>query len=388
VIPPPPGTGWEEPTILASGLADDPVGFVESVRQVNPILAARCLTEAGIQAPTNIAENMKYHLLREMTDRRVHLRFRIAAGDVLGKLGDPRLSETVVNGQRMLLPPFVEIPVGAFWMGSGWRETVITWLNTGALLWSDESPRHKVELPTFYIGQYPVTNAEYECFVKARGYEDERWWRSQAAREWLKATTRNRPDYWNDALCNNPSQPVVGLTWFEANAYCAWLDKGFQVAGPKVQIYRNGKLETRNLVPATCVVRLPTEAEWEKAARGKRNWVYPWGNRWNQGCANTYGANTHRAVPVGIYPEGATPEGVFDLAGNVWEWTSTAKRDYPYKLDDRENPEGVDSRVARGGAFLYVQFRSRSTYRLGDSPAYLSSRRGFRLVLSPIKFAL
>jgi formylglycine-generating enzyme required for sulfatase activity len=395
VIPPPPGTGWEEPTILASGLTREAerATFVEAVGKINPILAARCLTEAGIPTPAETKTKTQNDLLNAMTDVRVHLRYRIAAGDALGKLGDPRLQEIDADGTRVLIPPFVEIPGGPFWMGSGWWDTILTWLNTRETPDRDDEPRHQVDVLTFYIAQFPVTNVEYACFIRAGGYEDEHWWKTQAARAWLKKTTEHKPRYWNDAQYNNSAQPVAGVTWYEANAYCAWMTDRIQNSIVRCQIEEKLGINLQSLRNATqseiknlnLEIRLPTEAEWEKAARGRNGRQYAWGNVWNRERANTGDSNTRRTTPVGIYPNGGTPEQVYDLAGNLWEWTSTLYRKYPYQNDERENPEGEDARVVRGGSFNYSSWFSRCASRLLYNPVNLFRRQGLRVVLSPIR---
>ena len=318
-LPPPPSTGWEEPTVLAAGLAADPTSFVQAVQRTNLVLAARCLKESGQPAsPTQIA-SVQQALLREIADLHVHLRARIAAGEALGKLGDPRFQDVTVNGQRVLLPPLVRIPAGEFQMGSSaWQ---VLWLALrGFSLASDERPRHTLSLPEFYIGQFPVTNAEYACFIEAGGYQQDKYWSTPTARAWRRGELtesgplaeamkiwqavkenptliqqmhrsgsspqtvatweqlrqmeevqvremlgkqyaerpRDRPGFWNDERFNNPSQPVVGVTWYEALAYCTWLD------AQRASI-REARLPVAlPPVPSGYVIRLPTEAEWDR----------------------------------------------------------------------------------------------------------------------------
>ena len=445
-LPPPPTTRWEEPTILATGMCQDPHKFLDAVRAINPVLAARCLTESGIAIPDDAKKQTQDALLGEMNNLAVHLRYRIAAGDALGNLGDPRLQEVDANGTRILLPPFVEIPGGKFKMGTGNWEAIQ--LSARGLTWvTNEVPQHRVEVPPFYIAQFPVTNAEYACFIRAGGYANETYWQTEAAcawrrgeqsesptlKQWLpiwQAYQKNpkqildilgrnlnsaqlstaeeilklsedalrkklsemdskrpldRPAFWEDASANNPSQPVVGVTWFEANAYCVWLTEQLRMASVELRIVNS----TRPIaIPnSQFAIRLATEAEWEKAARGTRGWKYPWGNQWDATRVNTDESHTIRTTPVGIYPHGATPEKVLDLAGNVWEWTSTLFAKYPYRDDGRENPEGDDRRVVRGGSFdLSGASRdARCAFRNHYDPVGFSRDQGLRLVLSPIR---
>lgn len=287
-LPLPPATGWEEPTLLAAGLAPQPAAFIETVRAANPVLAAPCLTEIGISDDPAQVTALQQDLLGAIQNRRVHLRARIAAGEALGRLGDPRFQAVQVNGQRILLPPLIHIPGGSFVMGSGFWE--VQWLFWQGFFWAkDERPRCRVELPGFFIGQYPVTNAEFACFIAAGGYQEERWWTTAQARCWLRGELseeaiesflkfwrfykasparlrqrswspkvvasweelvemdeakvrqravqvyaerpRDQPASWDDEQFNNPSQPVVGVTWYEAQAYCRWLDAQWRAAG-------------------------------------------------------------------------------------------------------------------------------------------------------------
>jgi len=444
-LPPPPTTGWEEPTILAAGLAADPAAFVEAVRRSNTVLAARCLDETGVRCPAALIEAVRTDLQREIGDDQIHLRARIAAGEALGRLGDPRFQEVEVKGQRVLLPPLVHIPAGPFRMGSGrwhvWRLILqgFTWAR-------DERPRHAVDLPPFLVGRFPVTNAEYTCFVAAGGYRDERYWPTEEARAWRrgeasesrvlkewmdtwravredpaglerlrrggasprevatweqlrhleeeqarevfgKAYTdrpRDRPAFSDDERYASPAQPVVGVTWYEALAYCTWLEEQIQMANCGLTVWREGVMTT--VQPSSFPVfhvRLPSEAEWEKAARMKRGWIYPWGNRWDSARANTWEGHVLRPSPAGVYPGGATSDGVHDLSGNVWEWTRSLYRPYPYRPDDgREALESEGYRVVRGGSWDDVQRDARCAFRDGDFADDYYDFLGFRLVVS------
>ena len=448
-LPPPPSTGWEEPTVLAAGLATDPAAFLEAMRRSNPVLAARCLTEAGAETgliPAQLAEIVQSDLLQDMGDRRVHLRARIAAGETLGRLGDPRYERIEVHGQTVILPPLVYVPGGPLRMGSSrWQVQRLTW--RGFTLASDEQPRHEIELPAFLIGRYPVTNKEFGCFVDAGGYDNETYWPSEEGRAWRRGEAESgamrelmdvwqavksdpallgrlrragwtpqqvaawetlasmseeearaalgqaygerpldRPAFWDDARFNNPAQPVVGVTWHEALAYCCWLTEKMQEAGGTGQellVWRDGKPGTLNLRTETLAVRLPSEAEWERAARGRRGWIYPWGNRWDAARANTWEGHVLRTTPVGIYPDGGTPLGTHDLSGNVWEWTRSLYRPYPYWADDgREELEAEGYRVVRGGSWFHYQRFARCASRHGFIPDSFDYALGFRLVVS------
>ena len=447
-LPPPPTTGWEEPTALAAGLTPNPAAFIEAVRQVNPVLAARCLAEVG-DAGGELVPALQADLQREMGDRRVHLRARIAAGEALGRLGGSRFRAVEVGGQRVLLPPLVHVPAGTFRLGSSAGH--VLGLTLRGFSWArDERPRHPVGLGVFLIGCFPVTNAEYACFVAAGGYRQARHW-PEAARPWLRGEAvesgamkqlmdtwravkdnpallgqlrrggfsprdvaaweqlsrmeegevravlgktysdrpRDRPAFWDDERYNNPAQPVVGVTWWEAAAYCQWLTEALRAsnaipaAGIEWQAWRDGQLSTFNLQPGTFRVRLPTEAEWERAARGLGGRIYAWGNRWDAGRANTWEGHVLRPTPVGVYPAGATPDGSHDLSGNVWEWTSSLYRPYPYQAGDgREDLAAEGARVVRGGSWCYDLRNARCAFRGRNIPVSYNLDVGMRVVVS------
>jgi formylglycine-generating enzyme required for sulfatase activity len=214
---------------------------------------------------------------------------------------------------------WVTIPAGAFWLGSDAAAPV------SAVLPS-ELPQHQLDLAEFRIAQTPVTNAAYAEFVGATGH--------LPPTHWLTGQPPAR-------LANHP---VTHVDWYDAQAFCQW-------AG----------------------VRLPTEAEWEKAARGdalEENAVriYPWGNAPPDQTLLNYRRSGKRTTttPVDRYPCGASPYGVLDLAGNVWEWVSSAYAPYPYiAADGREDLQAPQQRVLRGGSFAspsaaYVRCAMRS----------------------------
>jgi formylglycine-generating enzyme required for sulfatase activity len=194
-----------------------------------------------------------------------------------------------------------------------------------------EPPGREVTLTAFEIGRYPVTVAEYRRFVEDEGYQNKRWWKAGGFGD------QPEPREWNEQR-DHPNRPVVSVNWYEASAYCAW-------AG----------------------VRLLREAEWERAARGKDGRVYPWGNQAPDATRANYseGGPGH-ATPVGLYPSGATPEGVQDLVGNVWEWVE----DW-YEKDK--------ARVLRGGSWSLGATVLRAAARVRYRPDLRLGPVGFRV---------
>ncbi len=346
-LPPPPPTGWEETTVLAAGLApENDDRLVRALVRVNPVLAGRCLHEGRAAVRPATRRAVVDALLAAVSDPDVALRVRIAAGEVLGFLGDPRIGETVL------------VPAGEFVMGDDEDE--------GA------SPEHRLFLPDYRIGRYPVTNAEFAAFVDAGGYREARWWTPEGW-EWTKRENWQEPDYWQDAALNTPNRPVVGVTWYECAAFCRWL--AAETGRP---------------------CRLPTEAQWEKAARGTDGRAYPWEGDFDPRHLNSWEGEqaVSATTPVGIYPTGASPFGCLDMAGNVWEWTVSlwgedwGKPDfrYPYRPDDgREDLETSNEilRVLRGGSWHDHRGDARCAFRRGLNPDYRLDDGGFRVVFSP-----
>jgi formylglycine-generating enzyme required for sulfatase activity len=180
-------------------------------------------------------------------------------------------------------------------------------------------------------------------------------------RAWYPSGQRLRePRYWQDEDFNNPSQPVVGVCWYEAAAYANWL------AGVTGQPYR-----------------LPNEAEWEWAARlAGAPWarLFPWGWRWDETRLNSLEGRVMRTTPVGAYPQGATPDGLYDLGGNVWEWTASRYAAYPYAPGgDQEDPAASGLRIARGGGWAANRKMVRCAFRNWYNPRNWYNGLGSRL---------
>jgi formylglycine-generating enzyme required for sulfatase activity len=249
---------------------------------------------------------------------------------------------------------FVEVPAGPFLMGSSDDDPDAR---------DDEKPQHELTLPTYWIGKTPVTNAQFRSFVEGDGYRNQDYWTADGWK-WRAGQKRTQPFFWNDSRWNGAAYPVVGIAWYEAMAYAAWLSA------------QTGE---------DC--RLPSEAEWEKAARGPDGRIYPWGNQWEAGRCHSKEAGKEDTTPVGSYPAGASPYGALDMVGNVWEWTCSQYRSYPYDpkngREDVSNPAGKVFTL-RGGSWHPSKTYAHCAARDGLNPddGY-SSHDGFRVLLSP-----
>jgi formylglycine-generating enzyme required for sulfatase activity len=263
-------------------------------------------------------------------------------------------------------PQMVTVPAGAFLMGTPESELdELGELGADRDWIQNEVPQHEVALVAYAVGRYPVTNAEFARFVEDGGYGKADYW-TEAGWKQKESSGWTQPRHWEDDRWNNPSQPVVGVSWYEAVAYCHWLAA------------RTGK-----------PYRLPTEAEWEKASRGADGRRYPWGNEWDPNVCNNKESGPGGTTPVGEYPDGDSPYGAGDMAGQVWEWCSSkyggigTRPDfgYPYRPDDgREELEGGDTRILRGGSWWNDNPAAicRCGYRDGLHPALGDLDRGFR----------
>ncbi len=257
-----------------------------------------------------------------------------------------------------LLPSFIRIPAGAFLLGTPARDLSALAKAYGGTRESyrEESPQHALALPAFEIARIPVTNALYAAFVVA--------------------TSAHAPFTWRGpqppaALCEHP---VVDVSWDEANAFCAWLNQEIE----------NLKLSIENTASdSQCSIRLPSEAEWERAARGIDGRSFPWGDAWDSARANTRESGIAGTTPAGAYPSGASAAGGLDMAGNIWEWTASLDLRYPYAADDgREDPRAPGRRILRGGCYANPHGFARCACRFRLLPAVRNPFMGFRLARS------
>ncbi|MCA9939129.1 MAG: SUMF1/EgtB/PvdO family nonheme iron enzyme, partial [Anaerolineales bacterium] len=361
---------WRETILLTVGYlylgldgAENALKLVQALVAATPddsveTLAAAELAAAGFlelesqDGPT--AARVRQSLKRHLSDARLPAPplLRLLAGDALNGLGDDR------PGVLSLEPDLVPIPAGAFLMG--------------------DQPYEATIREPFAIARYPVTNAQYRRFVADGGYTARRrdcWtddgWRYRESNNW------RQPRYWDDGRWNRENQPVVGVSWYEAVAFCRWL---------------TARLRERGFLRAGQAARLPTEAEWERAARHTDGRAYPWGD-WREGAANSKEAGLERTTAVGVFPIKAM-SGILDMSGNVWEWCQTRWRDaagkayppQPYRADDgREELAGDGDvwRVLRGGAYYSSASSLRCASRAGSSPDLRDVASGFRVCVSP-----
>lgn len=236
--------------------------------------------------------------------------------------------------------PMVLVPAGPFMMGSSTMDKQAK---------PDEMPAHRVSLKAFYIDRFEVTQGQYRKFLAEAGRSAHRFCDREepAAKDHtpLKET-------WNEGDPASSRLPVVGVDWFDAAAYCAWAGQ-----------------------------RLPSEAEWEKAARGTDERIYPWGDRWEKARANSYESGMKTSAPIGSYESGASPFGAEDMAGNVWEWVRDWYAPRYYLDSSRESPPGPAAgsfRVVRGGSSLSDARGLRSPGRDSNDPTGRYNNFGFR----------
>ncbi len=321
------------------------------------VLAGECLYDIGRNSATREAwEAVRAALVALLADASAPSATRLQAGAVLGLLDDPRL----------LNPATGNAATGDYWCalpdGWGWQAGN-----------HPDIPLQSVMLATGgFIGRLPVTNHEYGQFVAAGGYTTPAWWTAHG-QAFLRAVaaddpaTQHQPGFWHERSLSAPNQPVVGLSWYEAAAYCRWLT---------AEGRRHGWL------PPTAVIRLPTSHEWERAARTTDRRRYPWGDLPPTADHANYDATSlHAPAPVGCFPLGAAVCGALDLAGNVWEWTASL-------FDDLPAPHAVPDvaptarPVIRGGAFNWSAAYLHCGASYWFSPRQRRNLLGFRLAWS------
>jgi formylglycine-generating enzyme required for sulfatase activity/GTPase SAR1 family protein len=363
---------WEEVTLMALTMmnSDEQEVFLSGLVKYNPILAARALETIfeldEIKTAASVRNEIRTELL-EWIKAPSEFMVRVRAGEALGNIGDPRFEtrrrQSRHGSYTVIEPPVVKVESGVYPAGQ---------------------ENQRVSVDEFHIGQYHITNAEYRCFIKAGGYENEKWWDTADSLRWIRGEAREllkgsfwevfashlypsdtnyrRPHLIHHRDYNNSSQPVVGVSWFEARAFCNWLS------------FETGE-----------AYRLPTELEYEVATRGKGGRQYSAPNGFDPTRYNTKESGVGRPTVVGVL-DNQTPEGAFDLTGNVWSWTSTIYDTLKYPFppsadDDRENPDATGvNRLVRGGSWDGSQDIARAAFRGNRNPALRNYFYGFRVV--------
>jgi formylglycine-generating enzyme required for sulfatase activity len=337
---------WDEvASAVVESLLDEAPGEPGEVE----ILIGQAVADASPGGVTEISRRKVVEaLLATMRDdHRVSAVRRAAAGKVLVDLGDPRPEVMTVDGMQ-----FCRVPAGPFQMGSDDPKAM-----------DYESPRHECDLPyDFEIGRYPVTVAQFREHMEASGQQ---------------------PQY-TDSLNGIDNEPVVLVTWYEAVAFCRWLTERWRQVG---------RLE------ADWVVTLPSEAEWEKAARGTDGRTYPWGEDANPEKANFDETGIGRVSAVGCFPGGGSPCDCEEMSGNLWEWTRSLWGEdrlrpqftYPYDKEGGRELLTASSkvlRVLRGGSYFRGSWFVGCAVRGWGVPDGRYSNIGFRVVLSPFSSGL
>jgi formylglycine-generating enzyme required for sulfatase activity len=282
-----------------------------------------------------------------MQDGEIRPELRRRSGLLLGRLGwrPPDLDR------------FAEIPAGQYQAGVKKDQKDIPYM--------------------YFISRYPITNIQFARFVKEDGYQSQEYWSSNGwewrtgkydsrtmeamSRDWLEhrpLAKRNTPYYWHNIELSNPIVPVVGVNWFEAEAYCNWLSRKIVA------------------VPEGYTIRLPRDDEWERASRGKDGLEYPWGEGFEKKASNTWDSETTGSglggtTAVCTFPQGVSPDGAWDMSGNVWEWAGS------WYDDDRRY------RIVRGGSWIGYHWFARSSFCNWSIPLMFNDDLGFRVVIAP-----
>ncbi len=233
--------------------------------------------------------------------------------------------------------PLVYVPEGPFIMGTH---------PTGRRKTDEEEPQREVTLNAYYIGKSPVTDAQYAQFVEATGHYP--------------------PRFHTDPRFNQPDYPVVGVSWNDVQAFLGWLNTLTDEA-----------------------YRLPTETEWEKAARGADGRAYPWGNEWDASKGNFAESGPRRLTPAGSYPDGVSPYGCYDMAGNAYDWCNDWFHPQTYRYSPAQNPQGPIGgrrKVVRGGAWITRgEFGGRCANRAAYEPTEAPNCVSFRIAKSRLE---
>jgi formylglycine-generating enzyme required for sulfatase activity len=299
----------------------------------------------------------------------IDVKIRCAAAEILGKFGDSRFPTTMDEWREELMQRtkvfgssdsyWCYVQPGTYCIG-GWEG-------------SEESAA--IELSGFWVARYPITVAQYQTFIEAKGYKRQDYWTPEGW-QWVQELNRTQPKHWGEAHLNTPNQAVIGVTWYESMAFCTWL---------------NSQLTDK--LPKGYALHLPTEAEWEVAAAydaQMQRRKYPWGEEEPTSehaiFEDDQGKNLGAPAPVGVCPAGAAACGALDMGGNVWEWSQSSHVTYPWGAGERQVEFQRDKYGAplRGGSWYLEGKRVSCAARYSEGPLYYGSDEcGFRVLLSP-----
>lgn len=324
-------SGWEVVAEIAAescgGDSEAQIHLVAWLAQANPEVACAVWQHLGqIDLPHDVLSEIADEWCPRMTDVTCEPKppARAAIGRALGYFGLDKRKGIGLRADGLPDIDWVKIPSGAFIY--------------------QENPHPS--LPAFYIARYPVTHAQFQAFIDGGGYQNEAWW--QGLHERIDA-----PDVSN---WNEPNAPRESVSWFEAVAFCRWLSAQLGFA-----------------------VTLPSEQQWERAARGTQGLQYPWGNEFQRDLANCEWTISRTSAP-GIYSHATSPEGIMDMAGNVWEWCLNE-----YMIHENCQLSGNEARVVRGGSWGINPDIVRSSVQGYGRPGDRRGSIGFRVLCeSPI----
>ena len=374
---------WREVFVLAAGYAARTKRLGQAIAAVNALLPQPCkgqfppeslqasllagqsLVEIGLvgvrREPAGLAvlERTQDWLLNAMQNDEVPAKTRAEAGRVLAKLGD--LRPEVLTCEQMV---FCHVPAGEFLMGSTDDDKQAD---------DDEKPQRTVNLPEYWMGKHPVTNAQFAQFVSAGGYRHSDYWKEAIKEkiwregkihlEWAIEIRQAPADYGEPF--NLPNHPVVGITWYEALAFTRWLTEQLPVFSKQWSVNQEENSFREKVEAGGLLVGLPTEEQWEKAARGTDGRTYPWGEKADSNRANYDDTGIGTTSALGCFLGGQSPYGILDASGNVREWVNGEKN-------------------LRGGSFGPNEDYSRCAYRSRGGPNGRAGNVGFRVVLSPL----
>ena len=422
LMPNVPSSRWTETAKLLMQICGDQWRneWFNKLVEENPVLAATAAEPCIDKIPSDRVTSLHNILTKVMNSGSTDVRSRVEAANALFQVNDFRYVNykgSCGNDYRLPTDELL-IPINGGEYSIGSLDVSEDEQVAGATL-------PIVNITNYLIAFAPVTNAEFRYFVNSGGYEDMRWWTSEESRNWLSGefelqgsdasyyrdfwgmaqtdpegsilkykpdATNNwiekqflilkemskdeleswireffgggkkiKPELWNDPLFNSPSQPVVGVSWYEAKAYAAWLSS---VSGLEF--------------------KLPTEAQWEVAAQDNPPQPWPWGKEPpNKFQINSGEAHIRRTTPVGAFPDGSSKSGLVDIAGNVWEWCQDWYAYYERQtIENYNGPPTGEHKILRGGSWAFNSHDCRTACRGKNPPSYRDYNIGFRLVLS------